>query len=340
MDRKLAVALSFIIGVAAAAIIFTKVGLGQALNTIWNAPLLAVIAYAAITFGIMALLVWRWRVIIKTQESHVPTFWQLFRYHLIGYAISYVTPGAKMGGEPVRAALLSRHKESFKEAGSTVFVDKSVELTTSATFFAVGAAVLLLAHAMPTQAQELMIIMAVVLLVLIGFFYYLMFTGKDFLSQLFSLTMLHKTRVGKKWVKHIKEFEQHILDFYRKDPKHFLSTVGISSLSWALMFVEYALIMVILGIPQPSVLELFLVITFIGAAYIIPLPMALGTLEAGQVSVFRMIGLPAAAGVGVAVVTRLKDIVLTVIGFACASYYGLHLGKDLKTILPINEKRK
>ncbi|MBD3209697.1 flippase-like domain-containing protein, partial [Candidatus Woesearchaeota archaeon] len=273
-------------------------------------------------------LVWRWRNIITAQQKKSPNYWELCRYFLVAYAVSYVTPGAKIGGELFRAGLLARHN-SFKEASSTVFIDKTIEMSVMGTFFIIGAALLLLMHAAPAGATAWMTTIALLLLVLIILFYYQMFSGKDFIGKLFKLTQLHRTKQGKKWSRSIHEFEQLILQFYAKDKRHFFSAVLLSLLSIALTFIEYSIVLRILGVENVTILPLFLVITFIGAAYLIPIPMALGTLEAGQVGVFRMIGLPGAAGIGVAIITRMKDIVLSIIGFTLMGFYGLHLGKNV-----------
>ncbi|MBN1274836.1 flippase-like domain-containing protein [Candidatus Woesearchaeota archaeon] len=336
MNKRLALTLSLIIGLAAAIITFEKVGLQEAFNTMAGATLRLVGAYAAITLLIMLALVWRWRVIIKAQHGATPSFWELCRYYFIGYAVSYVTPGAKMGGEVFRAGLLSRHC-SLQKASSTVFIDKTIELTASGTFFIIGAAVLLLAHITPEGATGMMIITSIILLVLIGLFYAQMFSGKDLNTKLFKLLRLHRTKQGKQWVKHIQEYDEHITRFYKQDRKKFFAAVLISLLSWALMFVEYGIVLAILGHPATSILELFLIITFIGAAYLIPIPMALGTLEAGQAGIFKMIGLGASTGIGVALITRLKDIILSLAGFTAMSFHWLHHGKEG---LPFRKTRK
>jgi uncharacterized membrane protein YbhN (UPF0104 family) len=75
--------------------------------------------------------------------------------------------------------------------------------------------------------------------------------------------------------------------------------------------------------------QIFLIVSFVGFAYMLPMPMALGTLEAGQASAFTIINASAAIGVATALVIRAKDIVYSIIGLSVMGYYGI-TRKDVK----------
>ena len=166
MKRGFALILTVAVGIAGIILLNKFFNLGEALATLGQAPLWTVPAYILITICILGTLVWRWQLIIKVLHKKAPRFGQLFWYHMIGYAVSYITPGAKIGGEAFRASMLRRHGISFKKAGSTVFIDKTIELTTSATFFIIGISILLFIHAIPHEATTLLIVVASLLLVL------------------------------------------------------------------------------------------------------------------------------------------------------------------------------
>jgi uncharacterized protein (TIRG00374 family) len=240
-----------------------------------------------------------------------------------------MTPTAKIGGEPVRAGLLKRHNMKFKESLSTVVIDKTLELSTCGMFFAIGVIILFFKHTLTGDAVVLFGGFAIAFVLLIGAFYLQMFRGKEFMGKAFRFTRLHKSKKGAKWEKQLTKFEQLVIKFYHKDTKQFWYTILITAVSWGFTFLEYKSILLILGYGSANLLQIFMIFSFVGAAYLVPIPMAVGSLEASQIGVFALIGLPVAAGIALALVTRIKDIMWTALGFIALSIYGLSFGKTI-----------
>ena len=92
------------------------------------------------------------------------------------------------------------------------------------------------------------------------------------------------------------------------------------------MFIEYKLATMLLGI-NVGVVEIFFIVTFVGVALLFPIPMAVGVLEAGQLSAFALINLPANAGIALAFLVRMKDIIWAIIGIILLATYGFHVVK-------------
>jgi uncharacterized membrane protein YbhN (UPF0104 family) len=92
------------------------------------------------------------------------------------------------------------------------------------------------------------------------------------------------------------------------------------------MFFEYKFATTLLGI-NVGVIEIFFIVSFIGMAILFPIPMAIGALEAGQISAFAIIGLQASAGIALAFLVRAKDIVTALIGMILLAFYGFHVPK-------------
>ncbi len=285
----------------------------------------------------MIVLTWRWKVIINYSGFNNVSFWNLFCYKVIGYGVSYLTPTAKVGGEAVRAGLLTRHKIKFDKALSTVVIDKTIELTSSGLFFIIGVPIIILYATIPKNTQWLMITISAIFLVLISYFYYQMISGRDFFGKIFRLLRIQKTKRGKKWEYELRKFEQLIIDFYQGDKKDFYKTMIISAISWLLMFFEFKFSLLMFG-ENINLMQIFMIITFVGAAYLIPIPMALGSLEASQVSVFKIIRLNQAIGLSLSLLIRVKDMVWALIGLIMLSFYGLRLGETIKNARPLNKE--
>ena len=329
-QRKLIIILSLIVGFFLLWLVFKDVTLKEVLDSFKSATLEMVIYYVIVQLLIIVILTWRWKVILDSQGIKNVNFFRLNSYRLVGQAIGFVTPSAKLGGEPVRAGLLStRENIPFKTALSSVVIDKTIELSTSASFFVLGVIIVMLSFVVNPEIMQLMIIISAVFLVLVIWFNYRMLKGKAFFLHIFEVMGLSRIKGFKKIGRKIKEFESLIIKFYHKDTKYFYYTLLISFMSWLVMFFEYKIAGQMVG-QDLSLMQIFLIFSFVGAAYTVPIPMALGALEAGQYSIFGIIRVSQAAGLGLGLLIRLKDVIITIIGFILLAVYGLKLKDAVK----------
>lgn len=319
---------SVVIGLLALWYIFTKISINDVVNAFSGATIELIIYYILIQLGLMVVMTGRWLIILDSQGIKGVGFFKLNNYRLVGQAVSFITPSAKLGGEPVRAALLtSKEKVPFEKSLSSVVIDKTLEVTTSGAFFIFGSIILLLAFVVSPDLTYLIIGVSIFFLVLIILFNYRVMRGKHFFHTILQLLRLSKVKSLKKFVKKVKDFERLIIKFYHKDRKHFYYSILISFVGWVLMFFEYSIAAKIVG-HTLSVLQVFLVFTFVGAAYLVPIPMALGALEAGQISVFSIIRVSTAAGLALSLIIRVKDMIIAVIGLILLVIFGLNF-KDV-----------
>ena len=331
--KKWMIVVSIIIGLVALYVIFSNIPINNVLRIISMAPLYAVLGYILVQIIIQFVIAYRWKLVLHSQGYTNLSLWRLNNYRLVGYAISFITPAAKMGGEPARAGLLSKKENiPFDKALSSVVIDKTIDLSASGTFFIIGTFILLLNFALSNEFKQMIIGVSVLFFVLIIMFYIRMFKGKNFFHRIFIFLRLNKfaklESVGKK----LKDFEDLIIKFYKQDTKYFIYTLLVALLTWVIMFLEYKFIGLMLGV-NFDLLQIFLIVSFVGAAYLIPVPMALGVLEAGQISVFSIIGVSSTVGVALSLIVRVKDIILSLIGLLMLAFYGL----KVKTVIKENK---
>lgn len=321
---------SVLIGVLALWYIFSQISFESVLQTIENATWQQILLYIMIQIVMFFLLSYRWKLVLKSQGMKNVGLFKLNNYKLVGYGVSYITPTAKLGGEPVRAGLLSsREGMPFDKALSSVVIDKTLELTTSALFFVVGGIFMLLSFAIPKQLGLVVIIVSVFFVIIFGIFNYRMLIGKSFFLKTFQLLGLSKIKKFDSFRKKLRDFEKLVIKFYHKDRKFLLYTVLISLVAWCLMYFEFRTAGLMVG-QMLSPLQIFLIFSFVGVAYLVPIPMALGALEAGQISVFSLIGVRSATGVAVSFIVRLKDIIISAMGLLLLTFYGLKFKEVVK----------
>ena len=155
-----------------------------------------------------------------------------------------------------------------------------------------------------------------------------MLSGMHFFLHIFRAFGLDKT--GVRWLKRFERGLEHVelimIEFYKHNRRVFFKSLLISILTWVIMFFEYSFATRLLGL-HLGVVEMFFIITFIGMAQLFPIPMAIGVLEAGQISAFAIIRLSADAGIALAFLVRMKDIIIASIGLILLATYGFGIRK-------------
>ncbi len=277
----------------------------------------------------IVILTWRWQIILKSQGVHHISFWKLNNYRLVGQGVSFLTPSGKLGGEPVRAGLTSsRENISFEKSLSSVLIDRTIDISSALAFFSIGVMILLLSFVIPAAIATILVVVCIIALILIITFNYRMLKGKPFFHYLFRFLGLSRIKKLEKFEEKLVDVEALIIKFYYEDKKYFFYALGISMLSWILMFVEYKIAALMVG-HNLTPLQIFLVFSFIGIAYMVPVPMGIGSLEASQITAFSLLGISSAAGLALSFLVRLKDLFIAIIGVALLGLYGFNIRKTV-----------
>ena len=186
--------------------------------------------------------------------------------------------------------------------------------------------------ALPEETGIILLIFATAFLSTSIFIYQRLASGKGLIVDLCKSLKIDKIKSLKLKEKKISSFEKLIIKFFRHDKTDFLITMIISLLSWILMFLEFKFGLLILGY-NVSFSSIFLIISFLGAALLIPIPLGLGAMEASQIAVFPIIGMKTSTGVAISMLTRARDIVWSIISLMLLCYYGLSATKTIKKAL-------
>jgi uncharacterized protein (TIRG00374 family) len=339
MNKKLKLGLQIsiplIIGLFLFWLAFKNINLNQFVDAVVNANIWYVILYFIVGAILIICSVARWGIILRSQK-HKIKFTYLLKAYLAGYGVSYITPSAKLGGEFVRAALLKRHGLKTHESLSSIIIDKSIELGGAALFFIIGVIILSVNYALPENLKFLIIVVCIIFIGLIGVVIYQIVNDKGLIMGIYNFFKLHKIKKWSNATKKLIETEKLILKFYKKDKAHFFGALFVMAIAWSLMFIEFKLAMLIFGF-NANLLQIFLTFSVVGIAYMVPVPSAMGTLEGGQVALFNTINLNPAIGLGVGLITRVRDSITAIIGLIIATYYGVAKKKNLTKSYQFNK---
>jgi uncharacterized membrane protein YbhN (UPF0104 family) len=244
----------------------------------------------------------------------------------VGYGISFLTPAAKVGGEPVRVAILQREGVDITKATSATLIDKIMEISLNGIFFIIGLMLFALIFDIPLGLRIAIPIFCGLIIALIVYFYVQMFSAGSFVHRFFRMTGLYKLKFIGKQKRKIKEVDDLMVTFFKEHRKHFFWALMATLASWVFMFVEYKSALAILG-HSITIPQVFIIFSVVGASYLIPVPLALGTLEASQVSLFALLKKGTAVGLALALLIKVRELLFTAIGMIFLSVYGLNFKK-------------
>tara|TARA_Y100000310_G_scaffold345782_1_gene469820 strand:+ start:16346 stop:17278 length:933 start_codon:yes stop_codon:yes gene_type:complete len=271
----------------------------------------------------------RWAAVLKYQGVKVP-FLLLLRYKLIGTAVNYLTPAARLGGEPVRGYLLKKKLSlKSKQAYSSILIEMSLGMSIDTLFISVILIAMLLFFTLPNQIVGFALTLSLLATLLLIIFYSTLIKRLGPFSFIFRFfSSFIRTRFLRKLAGKIVSIEDSMIEFLHFRRKGVIQAIFISMLSWPVTFLQYKFALLSIGF-DASITIILLSIIATSFAAIIPIPAAFGVQEAGHFSVFSLV---AAANVGIAlsILIRFKDLISTLIGLILLSHEGLSIIEMLK----------
>ncbi len=321
--------ISIIIGLAIFIFFIYRTGPNAVKLIIQNISWIFFTLFFITAFLVHVLTTLRWRAILKGYKKNIP-FWTLFRQVIAGYAVSYVTPVARFGGEPVRAYMLKKESNVAAKTGmASIIIDKFVELTGAMLLAVAGIIVLIYFPGLPASLKITLSIIAGIGFTILTAFYYRTITKTYSFSLVFNLFHLDKIKRLSKLSTMIKEIEKRMKKFFVKDKKQFIISNIMQGLYIIAIILEAKFLLLSFGV-NASFAVIILALNVHGLATLIPVPAALGFLEAGESGLFKLIGQSGAVGLAFSLMIRVRDILFTSIGFASIAHFsGKQFGKKL-----------
>lgn len=276
--------------------------------------LLPFLGFVALSLTNFVLYSWRWQIITNAhlpKSQHLSLF-RIYLHRMSGYAMSYLTPAAQVGGEPVRMAMLTTDKVPPKEATSSVLLDIAFEMVAFVIFIFAG---VLMAIAQGFGGPGSFVFIIVGLLIVLGllllFFGALAFSG-GFFQHLFKIFQLHKIKRLDRIQGAIIDTERMMVKFLagKKSRIAVIAFLSLAVVSFRVIEVFY--IAHFLGF-NVNFAQAFLVSTLPGVALLLPVPAGLGLFEGTFAGLFVLLNIPLSA-VAFALIIRLRDAAFIFVG--------------------------
>jgi uncharacterized protein (TIRG00374 family) len=322
MKKILLFILSLVIGIALFIGVLYYIGLDDLKSAFTSFSWATIAVVVALTFLQIFIIIYRWQLILAAQGDKLPLK-KLLAPKFVGFAVSYLTPGLYVGGEPVRAYLLKRNTGVRLSHGfASIIVDKILDFTYPLPFLIGALIYAMFKYDISWEAVSALVLVLLGLIVLLGFFYVQTYRGKGFFSSLIIFLRLNRIRFIKKYFEKILYFEGMIITFFNSQPALFTKGLSLSLLGGIVVFIQFIVILHALGI-QADIVQILVMMVFMILAFLVPLPASLGSFEASQVIVFSALGHPASIGVAFVLIFRMAELGKLAVGLSFLLNIGL-----------------
>jgi phosphatidylglycerophosphate synthase/uncharacterized membrane protein YbhN (UPF0104 family) len=276
--------------------------IGWGFTLVWAQEILA---FGASTIG--------WMYAIAPAARRVP-FLRLASFRLAGEGINHLTPTATMGGEFVRARLLSRHLGS-RDGTAAVTLAKFAETAGQVLFITLGLALLLpFVEGLGPYRWGMM---AVVCSATAGVVLLWRLLDRGFFAL--AARRLSALGIARGWfTRHGEEIgaiDTLIRECTRTRPSDVAKSIFWYGAAFAASAIEVWIILRLLGLPAPwhTVIGVEVLAVLIdGLLFFVPAKM--GTQEGSKMLIFLILGLPPEKGLAMGLIRRARELVWDLVG--------------------------
>lgn len=306
--------LTLALGIALFFYLVLRQGFEGVVESLNSFGFLAFLGFVILSILNFILYSWRWQIILNNQlpkEKHL-SLYRIFLNRLAGFSVSYLTPAAQVGGEPVRIAMLTANGVPIKTATSSVLLDITFELTAYIAFIMAGVVLALVGGFADNSSLWIIFVgIGIALLGLIAIFVALA-SGKDMMHRTFHFFRLNKVKRLHKIGHGLRDTERMMTKFLHGKPSLILSVSFLSFIVIAFRILEVYYIAHFLGFDL-NFAQSFLIATLPGVALLLPIPAGLGVFEGGFAALFAILVIPLNA-VAFALVIRARDLIFIFFG--------------------------
>lgn len=299
--------ISLIIGLLLLAFLIFKIGPKQILENIKSVSLAKFLILIAISIGEWVLHIYVWKIVIDRYDGEV-SFLNLYGARMAGYSVSYLTPTAFLGGEPVRAMMVKCSNK--KKSAASVVVDRTIHMFAMLSSIIIAIIIAVIRLSLPKEIK--IVFIAFIFVSIVFATVILVKQNQGFFMWLYRL--LEKVKIKIRFLEknkgNIEEIDNYVSDFYKNHRKIFLIVFILNCFIVLYFAGEIFLTLKFMEVEGATFLKAFLVMTLGNLTILLPyIPASMGTYETANVLIFIMLGLGAAAGLTLTLIRRIISFI-------------------------------
>ena len=304
----------------------TDTRISDVANAVEEAGMFSLLLVLGAMFGQLFIQSISWMVLLRGSEVRA-SFRTSTIAIFVGWVANFFTPSMYLGGEPIRAYVLSQDTGiPFGKALGSVLVNKFLEFSAFLFFIVCGTA-LAFCRFRPVLCKEVQIGVALSVLGMILFFLAALLSlalKKHFFC--FACNLLVRCKIAPRFFEknfpRVKEMEDSIIDAFYQNRIYTIASFFLMLLFEFLIFIRPWFFFICLGksLHFGELSLLFLMIQLIQAMQFTP--GGIGILEGGTVAILNAVDVLPAHAIVFATFCRLGDILIVSTGF----FAGLHRG--------------
>ena len=329
--------ISFAVVILLLGFILTKIGFKELMIQIKQAnPYYLLVSFLAIT---LTFIIWnlRWYLIIRKLKKI--NFFAIFPIFMSGIFINTVTPGARVGGEPVRSYFLSKkYKIPYSDAFAATISDKLYNFIVFGALTVFSILFVLLYIKLNLIIRVILLILLVLILMIFAFavVFNKRLNTKYFRIQKI-LPVFYKTfksirlkfATSEKFEEYVIKKIDHFLITIKKSMKNgIIPNLAATSAYWFFYFISVNFLFIALGYSLGFVPVLIVVTLSILLGDISPTPGGIGIIETMMIALYFSFGITASVAAAVTLVSRaMYYFYALIIGGVSFSYFnsgGIH----------------
>jgi len=271
----------------------------------------------------------RWKIIIESQNTHKISFLKILAAKLAGFTVSYITPSAFIGGEPVRAYMIKEENNcSWEKSFASVVIDQAIYFFTLFLFMIIGF-LFLADHFLLPRSIFYGFGTIVILSIAVLYLFYLRLINENPEEHGFFIFIIKTLRLDKiKFIKNkeenINKMERIILQFFRHKKSALLKAFVLAVLETMCCLAIVWIIALYLGTAVDFIHSVS-IFFMIALANFVPIPGSIGSFEAALTFIFDLLGFEKSNGFVLSLIFRLINIMLVSIGFAVLIYFEIKM---------------
>jgi uncharacterized protein (TIRG00374 family) len=305
------------IGLFVLVMLCRTLGLDELRRAIADASPAKLAVFLVLSTGVFLAYAARWSVVLRAMNAPPLPLPVLLSFRAAEHSVSTLIPSGHLSGEPLRAFLLRRRGLDWTLAISSVAMDRVLDLTSSSVAGPIYVGVFFFANAPSSWAAPWAMGVMLSCSAALAAFYYFAYRGGTLISVFARFGVFSSMKAS------LESIDRNLGGFIRT--ASFRRALALSFLAELLVIAElWTLSRAFnLSISLPTLVG---VMVGMGVSQLVPVPAAVGTLEAAEIGVLALAGGDAPLGLAVGLIVRMRETLWILVGLAGLYLEGLTWG--------------